>query len=354
MPDDIRTTTEIVTLARKQLKTRVWEYVVGGSETETTIWRNREALASLAFRARVLRNVSTIDTSATLLGTALRIPFILAPVGGLEQVAPNGAATAGIGASAFGTLQVVSSVSSPTLEETASASSGDKWFQLYIRGDFGWIGEWVARIKAAGYKALVITVDSAHYSNRERQVIRRWLPAGRANNLDGTAYQMSVDWDLVDRIRDLAGMPIVLKGIQTHEDATIALEHGASVVWVSNHGGRQLDHCVGSIDVVPEVVEAVAGRVPVVVDGGFMRGTDALKAIALGATAVACGRLYALALAAAAETGVQRMLEILEYEITTSMGLLGVTSLAELNPSFVRSVTAPPRTRAFPLAGDLL
>jgi isopentenyl diphosphate isomerase/L-lactate dehydrogenase-like FMN-dependent dehydrogenase len=349
---DILTTT--VSRAKKTLKRRVWEYIVGGAETETTIWRNREALASLAFRARVLRNVATIDTSTTLLGTRLRIPFLLAPVGGLEQVAPQGAASAAIGAAAFGTLQVVSSVTQPALEETALAAPGDKWFQLYIRGDFAWIAEWVGRAKAAGYKALVITADSAYYGNRERQVLRRWLPAGRANNLGGTEYQRAVDWDLIDRIREMAGLPLVIKGIQTGEDAQIAIEHGAAVVWVSNHGGRQMDHCVGTADVLPEVVATVNGRVPIVVDGGFMRGSDALKAIALGATAVATGRLYALALAAGADAGVVRMLEILESELVTGMGLLGVTSLAQLDPVYVKHVSVPPRTRAFPLAGDLL
>jgi isopentenyl diphosphate isomerase/L-lactate dehydrogenase-like FMN-dependent dehydrogenase len=353
MDDEILTTTEIVTRAHKTLKRRVWEYITGGAETETSIWRNREALSSLAFRARIFRNVATVDTSATLLGTRVRIPFILAPVGGLEQVAPQGAATAAIAASAFGTLQVVSSVSQPALEVTAQAAAGDKWFQLYIRGDFDWIQEWVGRVKAAGFKALVITADSAYYGNRERQVLRRWLPAGRANNLSGTEYQRAVDWDLFDRIRDMAGLPLVVKGVQTAEDAEIAIEHGASVVWISNHGGRQLDHCVGTAEVLPEVVAAVNGRVPIVVDGGFMRGTDALKAIALGATAVATGRLYALALAAGADAGVVRMLEILESEIVTGMGLLGVTALAQLEPAYVRHVSVPPRTGAFPLGGDL-
>ena len=345
----ISTTTEIAEQARDMLPAPVWEYVAGGAESEASIWRNREAINSYAFRARVLRDVSTIDTSTTLLGTKLRIPFFLAPVGGLQQVSPGGAATAAIAAANFGTLQVVSSVSEPTLEETAAASNGDKWFQLYIRGDFDWIAEMIERIKKAGYKALVITVDSAYYGNRERQILRNWLPAGRKNNLTGNEHQKTTTWADIVRIRELWGGKMVLKGIQAAEDAVIALQHGIDVIWISNHGGRQLDHCRGTLDVLPEVVEVVKGKGPIVIDGGFLRGTDCIKAIALGATAVACGRLYAMALAVAADHGVERMLEILEFELTNSMGLLGVTSLGELNPSYVAKSTIPASVRAFPL-----
>lgn len=346
---EILTTTDIAEQARDMLTAPVWEYVAGGAESEASIWRNREAINSYAFRARILRDVSKIDTSTTLLGTKLRIPFFLAPVGGLQQVSPGGAATAGIAASAFGTLQVVSSVSEPTLEETAEASTGDKWFQLYIRGDFDWIAERLARVKSAGYKALVITVDSAYYGNRERQILRGWVPAGRRNNLAGNEYQRVTTWDDIDRIREIWGGKLILKGIQSSEDAEIALKHDIATIWISNHGGRQLDHCRGALDVLPEVVDVVKGKVPIVVDGGFLRGTDALKAVSLGATAVACGRLYAMALAVAAERGVERMLEILEFEITNSMGLLGVTALSQLNSSYVAKATVPASTRAFPL-----
>jgi glycolate oxidase len=346
---ELRTTTEIAEQARDLLSAPVWEYIAGGAESEATIWRNREAINSYVFISRILRDVSNIDPSTTLLGTKLRIPFFLAPVGGLQQVTPGGAATAGAAAASFGTLQVVSSVSEPALEATAGASTGDKWFQLYIRGDFDWIREWIGRIKKSGYTALVITVDSAYYGNRERQILRDWLPQGRKNNLTGNEYQKATTWEDIDRIREMWGGPLVLKGIQSAADAELALAHDISAIWISNHGGRQLDHCRGALAVLPEVVDVVKGRVPVVVDGGFLRGTDALKAVALGATAVACGRLYAMALAVAAEHGVQRMLEILEFEITNAMGLLGVTSLSELSPSYVAKATVPASTRAFPL-----
>ena len=345
---DFETTTEIIYTAQQKLDPTVWDYVTGGAETEMSIRRNREAIEALAFRARILRNVVEIDTSATLLGTRLRIPYILAPVGGLQSVTADGAASQVRGACAFGTLPVESSVSLPTLEESANASAGDKWFQLYIRGDFDWIREIVDRARNAGFRALVITADVAIYGNRERQKLQRFVPHGR-RNADGEDFQAALDWDLLDRIREIAGMPVIVKGIQAAEDAELALERGIDALWVSNHGGRQLDHSAGSLDVLPDVVASVRGRVPVIVDGGFMRGTDILKAIALGASAVATGRMHAWALGAGGEPALERMLEIVEYELRTAMGLLGVTSLGQLDASYVRRADPSVGRGAFPL-----
>jgi isopentenyl diphosphate isomerase/L-lactate dehydrogenase-like FMN-dependent dehydrogenase len=345
---DFETTTEIIHAAQQKLDPTVWDYVTGGAETETSIRRNREAIEALAFRARILRNVVQIDTATTLLGTALRIPYILAPVGGLQGLTADGAASQVRAACAFGTLPVVSSVSLPALEESAAAAAGDKWFQLYIRGDLEWIKAILERVRASGFRALVITVDTAIYGNRERQKLQRFVPQGR-RDAGGEDFQAALDWEMLDRIRAVAGMPIIVKGIQTAEDAELALEHGVAVVWVSNHGGRQLDHAVGTLDVLPEVVAAVRGRAPVIVDGGFMRGTDILKAIALGATAVATGRMHAWALGAGGEPALARMLEIVEYELRTAMGLLGVTSLAQIDASYIRRADASIGRGAFPL-----
>jgi isopentenyl diphosphate isomerase/L-lactate dehydrogenase-like FMN-dependent dehydrogenase len=350
---DFETTTEIIHAAQQKLERTVWDYITGGAETETSIRRNREAIEGLAFRARILRNVVDIDTSTTLLGTRLRIPYILAPVGGLQGIVADGAASQVRGACAFGTLPVVSSVSLPSLEESAAAATGDKWFQLYVRGDFDWIAEIVERARAHGFRALVITVDVAIYGNRERQKLQRFTPQGRRNTA-GEDFQAALDWDLLDRIAAIAGIPLIVKGIQTAEDAQLALEHGVAALWVSNHGGRQLDHAVGSLDVLPEVVAAVRGRVPVIVDGGFMRGTDVLKAIALGANAVATGRMHAWALGAGGEPALARMLEIVEFELRTAMGLLGVTSLGQLDASYVRRADASIGRGAFPLLDVLV
>lgn len=341
------TTTEIVHAAQQNMAPEVWDYVTGGTETETSVRRNREAIESWAFRARVLRNVTEIDASTTLLGTPLRIPYILGPVGGLQGITPDGAAAQVRGACTFGTLPVVSSVSQPSLEESAAASAGGKWFQLYVRGDLNWVRGIVERVRAAGYRALVLTVDVAIYSNRERQKLHRFVPQGR-RDASGENFQAALDWDTLDRIREFAAMPVIVKGIQAAEDAELALAHGVDVIWVSNHGGRQLDHAVGSLDVLPEVVQTVRGRVPVIVDGGFQRGTDIVKAIALGADAVACGKMHAWALGAGGDAALLRMLELMEYELRTSMGLLGVCSLSQLNGSYLRRADASIVRGAFP------
>jgi glycolate oxidase len=350
---DYETTTEIIYAAEQKLDATVWDYITGGAETETSIRRNREAIESLAFRARILRNVTAIDATTSLLGTRLRLPYMLAPVGGLQGVTEGGAAAQVQGACEFGTLPVVSSVSQPSLEESAAAAPGDKWFQLYVRGDLDWIEAIVGRARNAGFCALVITVDTAIYSNRERQKLNRFVPMGR-RDIGGEDFQAALDWDTLDRIREFAGMPVIVKGIQTAEDAELAVEHGVAAVWVSNHGGRQLDHAIGSLDVLPEVVAVVHGRVPVIVDGGFMRGTDILKAIAMGASVVAAGRMHAWALGAGGVPALVRMLELVENEVLTSMGLLGVTSLAQLNPSYVRRADASIGRGAFPLLERLV
>lgn len=346
---DVETTTELVRAARARLAPPVWEYVTGGSETETTMRRNREAIVAHALRPRVLRNVGTVDPATTLLGTPLRIPYIFAPVGGLQQIVAGGAAAAVRAAEAFGSLAVVSSASEPALEETAAASRGGGWFQLYVRGDDAWLRDIIARVRKARFRVLVVTVDLAYYGNRERQLLRRWLPASR-REATGDAFLAQLDWATLERIREYAGLPIVLKGVQTAEDAALALERGVDGIWVSNHGGRQLDHACGTLDILAEIVAAQGTTVPLIVDGGFMRGTDILKAIALGATAVASGRLSACALAAGGEAGAIRMLELVEHELRTAMGLLGVTALSQLDRSYVRRVGAPPGDlAAFPL-----
>ena len=189
-------------------------------------------------------------------------------------------------------------------------------------------------IKEAGYIGLCITVDTAHYSRRERPMLTRWLTPTRRAPRD-PSHAASVTWDTVDRIKELAGLPFMLKGIATAEDAKLAIEHGVDVVWVSNHGGRQLDHGQGTLEMLPEIVEAVDGKATIVLDGGIQRGTDILKAIALGADAVAIGKLQGWGIAAAGAEGVVRVLELLEDEIIVAMALMGVTSVDQLNPDFV-------------------
>ncbi len=325
---------EVVQEARRRLSQGPWDYLVGASESETTMRRNRLAFDRVAFRPRVLVDVSSVDLSTTFLGHSLRIPVILAPVGSLQAFIPGGGADATKGAGEFGTVHVVSSVTEPSLEEISATSGSPKIFQLYIHGDWEWTKEMIDRAKAAGYKGLCITVDTAAYSIRERPLISRWTPITQRSPLD-PVWQASVTWESIDRIKEYAGLPFMLKGIATAEDAVLALEHGVDAVWVSNHGGRQLDHGMGTMDMLPEIVNVVGGKTEIIIDGGVQRGSDVVKAVALGANAVAIGKLQAWGLAANGAEGVVRVLEILEHEIRVAMGLIGVTSIDQLTPSFV-------------------
>jgi len=343
---------EFVKAARLKLSANIWDYLVGGTETETTLRRNRMALDSIAFRPRVLRDVSKVDPSGQIFGRKIRLPVALAPVGSLESFEPGGAATAGKGASAFGVPIIVSSVTHPGLEAAAAATSGPKIFQLYVRGDDSFVDDHVRRAVDAGYDAFCLTVDTAIYSRRERDIAKRFVKPWRAR-ATGMDWQASLNWGHVRRFKDKhPSVKLILKGIATAEDAEIACEHGVEGVYVSNHGGRQLDHGRGAIEVLPEVVKAVAGRATVFIDGGFCRGSDVVKAIALGADVVAMGRMYCYALAAAGEEGVQRMLEILEAEMIEVLGLLGVDRLSALDASYLhpaQPTNLPHVLSAFPL-----
>jgi isopentenyl diphosphate isomerase/L-lactate dehydrogenase-like FMN-dependent dehydrogenase len=342
---------EFIKAARTNLNRNVWDYLIGGSETETTVARNRMALDAIAFRPRVLCDVTEIDWSGTLFGEKLRIPVLLAPVGSLESFEPGGGATVAKAASEFGNGMILSSVSHPGLEATAEASGdGFKVFQLYVRGDAHWVDDHFRRAIDAGYNAFCVTVDTDHYSRRDRDIAKRHQRR-RVRVDDSRVYQARQNWRDVERYKAKFDIPLILKGIATVEDAKRAVELGVDCVYVSNHGGRQLDHGLGSIDVLPEIVAAVGGRARIIVDGGISRGTDVVKAMILGADAVSVGRLYVYGLAAAGAPGIVRLLEILENEITICLALLGVTSFAALDKSYLcpaRPVVTPHVHSAFP------
>ncbi len=343
---------EIVLAARNNLSHQVWDYLVGGSETETTLKRNRAALDSLALRQRVLRDVSSVDCTGELLGRRLRLPLILAPIGSLESFSAGGGAAASRAAAEFGVCHMQSSVSQPSLEEVASAADNMKVFQLYVRSDDAWVDDMVGRAVAAGYDAFAITVDVMHYSRRERDIAKRFEKTWNLRSLDMLRYQSSFDWDRLARFKSKHDIPLFIKGIADVDDALRCLELGVEGIYVSNHGGRQLDHGSGSVDVLPDIVDAVDGRAAVIVDGGIYRGTDVVKAVALGADAVGVGRLLGFGMAAAGPAGVVRMLELLEQEVQTCLGLMGLTGLSELNRNMVRPaspVARPGLLSAFPL-----
>lgn len=331
---------EIVAAARRNLAPGPWSYLIGGTETETTVRRNRQALDTIAFRPRVLRDMRRVDASGKLLGARTRLPVMIAPVGGVESFVEGGAAAVARASGAFGVPQMLSSVCQPGLEATAAAADNLRLFQLYVRGDAAWVDDHVRRAKDHGYRAFCLTVDSAMYSRRERDLAERFVKPWRAGVAQGMQYQSALNWDDVKRYKDRHDLPLILKGIATAEDAEIAVRHGVEVVYVSNHGGRQLDHGLGSAAVLPEVVQAVAGRAQVWVDGGFMRGTDVVKGIAHGASCVGLGRLACLGLAADGVAGLVRALEILEEEVRICLGLLGAASFAELTPAHLAAAPA--------------
>jgi glycolate oxidase len=205
-----------------------------------------------------------------------------------------------------------------------------------VRGDAAWVDDHVARAIDSKYSVFCLTVDTAHYSRRERDIAKRHITGGR-RRASGREYQAALDWKTVDRIKSKYKIPLAIKGVATAEDAKLCIEHGVDFVYVSNHGGRQLDHGRGSADVLPEVVEAVAGRAKVIVDGGFYRGSDVVKAIAMGASLVGLGRMQCYGLAAGGQPGIVRMLELMEDEIIRTMGLLGAVSFGKLDPTMLHS-----------------
>jgi isopentenyl diphosphate isomerase/L-lactate dehydrogenase-like FMN-dependent dehydrogenase len=354
LAERFQTLHEIVKAARHNLAPGPWDYLMGGTETETTLRRNRQSLDSIAFRPRVLRDVRGVDPSSTLFGRRVRLPVMLAPIGSIESFTPGGGATAAVGSGEFGVPQMLSSACNPGLEATAAAVDNFRIFQLYVRGDDQFVDDYVKRAINHGYAAFCMTVDTAMYSRRERDLARRFVKPWR-QNVTGVDFQAALSWEQVKRFKDRHSLPLILKGIATAEDAIIAVEHGVDGVYVSNHGGRQLDHGAGSTEVLPEVVAAVAGRATVIVDGGYARGTDIVKAIALGANVVGLGRLACCGLAAAGAPGLVRTLELLEDEVRIALGLLGVTRLSALDTSYLRPatpVTVPHATSAFPLLGE--
>jgi isopentenyl diphosphate isomerase/L-lactate dehydrogenase-like FMN-dependent dehydrogenase len=351
-PSDLLNLHEIVAKARQNLNQNDWDYIVGGAESETTLRRNRMALDTIAFRPRVLRDVSKVDGAVTQFGRKLRLPVMFAPVGSLESFHAAGAESVVRGAHAFGVAHMLSSVCEPGLEDLAKiAPDATRLYQLYVRGDAAWVDDHVERAIAHGYTAFALTVDTAHYSRRERDIAKRFVTAGR-RRVQNREAQAALDWRTVDRIKSKFKIPLVIKGVATGEDAKLAVEHGVEWIYVSNHGGRQLDHGRGSLDALPEVVDAVAGRAKVLVDGSICRGSDIVKAIATGADLVGIGRMQCYALGCGGEAGIVRLLELLEDEVQRTLGLLGVNTFAELDRSYLHAAApanAPHVLSAFPL-----
>jgi isopentenyl diphosphate isomerase/L-lactate dehydrogenase-like FMN-dependent dehydrogenase len=340
MPERFMTLPEIKRAAKHALPPGPWGFGAGGAETETTLRRNHRALRQLAIRQRVLVDVRHIDLRTTFLGLDLPMPVAVAPMGGLVLFHPQGDVEMVRGAGPSGTLTVVSGVTGWPVEEVAKEASGPLLFQLYHFGPRSWVQELLGRVEASGYHAVCLTVDVQVYGRRERDLRQRFDPRSARMGTPNppppdTQYPARLTWEDVAWLQQTLSVPLGLKGILTKEDARLAVEAGVRIVWVSNHGGRQLDQTQATINALPEIVEAVDGRAEIVIDGGFARGTDIIKAVALGANVVAIGRTALWGLAADGAAGVDRTLQLLREEMHTALGLCGQTSIRGLTPELI-------------------
>ena len=376
-PPHVLNISDLRRLAKRRLPQVVFDYIDGGADAEVTLRDNSKAFEQLTFRPRGAVAIPSCDLRTTVLGHQLELPFILAPVGSSRMFYPNGEALAARAAGEAGTAYVLSTLSGTPMEQVRSATRGPAWYQVYLCGGREASMKMLHRTKAAGFTALVVTIDTGVPGLRERDLrngikellgrgvsglpyLRQFvtkpawvagmisdgglmefpnvlLPTGPMPYADvgKTLEESVVCWDDLKWIRELWDGKIMVKGVHTAEDARRVADEGIDALVVSNHGGRQLDGVPGSIRSLPEVVAAVGGRVEVLVDGGIRSGSDVVKALALGARAVLVGRAYAYGLAAAGEPGVKRAIEILRSGIVRTMKLLGVSSVHDVDPSYV-------------------
>lgn len=335
---------ELEALAQRRMGPAAYAYAAGGSDDEYTLQANREAFRELQIRCRRLVDVSKIETRTTVLGQPLAYPILLAPVGFQAMFHPDGECETARGAASARASMIVSSVSSFPVAEVAKARGQSVWFQLYPTTDRGITRAVLERAEAAGCRVVALTVDTPVVGNRERHgdYLAAMLAGGaRMGNFEGLRTDQaildpSLAWDMIDWLRENCSMQVVIKGIVTREDARRCKERNVDAVIVSNHGGRQEESGRGTIECLPEVVEEVEDRFPVLIDGGVRRGTDVFKALALGAAAVGVGRPYVWGLAAMGADGVQLALEILQAELVRTMQLAGTPSLVAIDVDAVQ------------------
>jgi L-lactate dehydrogenase (cytochrome) len=371
--DDLRA------IAQRRLPRGVFDYIDGAAEDERTLAANSAAFAAVTFRPRVLRDVGEVDPSTTLLGRPLPLPLVLAPTGFTRIADPDGELAVARAAARAGLPYTLSTLSTRSIEEVAEASGGPKWFQVYVWRDRGLVKEMIGRAASAGYEALVLTVDTAVLGRRERDVRRGFsLPPkiGLGTLADGavhpgwtwrflrsepirfanvqesagvsdgttavtlsdyvnTQFDPGLSWRDVEWMRSQWHGPLVIKGIQTVADARLAAEAGVEAIALSNHGGRQLDSAPAPLDLVAPVADAVGDRLEIICDGGVRRGSDIVKAVALGGRACMAGRAYLYGLGAAGERGVDHVLGLLDADVRRTMALVGASSIAELGRDLV-------------------
>lgn len=338
------------TLARKVMSPATFAYVAGGAADEITLRRNIERYGEILLNARVLADLQDLDLSVSLLGRRLPSPVLFAPTASNRAVHPAGEIAVAEAAGLTGTTYVLSTSSNTSVEEVARAATHPFWFQLYVSPDVAAAKDLIRRAEAAGCEALCITVDSPVPGIRDRQARAGFdargggltyphldAPSRSSSSTGERASPRYLDWRDVEELIAHARVPVFLKGITHAEDATIALKAGAAGIIVSNHGGRNLDTLPATIELLPEIAAAVAGRAPVLVDGGIRRGTDVAKALALGANAVLIGRPYLYGLAVGGGQGVVRVQKILLEELRQTLALLGKPSVTALDRSIIRS-----------------
>jgi len=345
---------EYVEAAAAKVDPRTWCYFEGGAGDEVTLRANTAAYGRWELRPRVLVDVGEVSAATTVLGTSVSMPLCVAPVAMQRLLDPDGEVATARAAAAAGTLMCVSTITTSSHAEIAAAGAAPRWLQLYVLADRQRTLDHIAEAREAGYSALALTVDTPYLGRRERDLrlgflIPAEIPLPYVRGTDPAIAETmamhfrmspSVTWRDLEWIAGESGLPVVLKGILTREDALLAVEHGAAAVWVSNHGGRQLDGVSSTLDALPEVVEAVAGRCEVYVDGGIRRGTDVLKALALGARAAFAGRAIVSGLAVGGEAGVSHVLSLLREEIELGLALLGCTRPEEVGRAHVQPAVA--------------
>jgi 4-hydroxymandelate oxidase len=344
--------------ARAVLPQGIYDYIAGGSEDEATLRGNREAFARYRFRFKILASADRPDLSHEVLGQSFTMPVHLAPTAIQRMAHPDGEAAAYRAASQAGIAYCLSTLSSLSIEDLAAAATGARWFQLYMHSERAVSTAFVERAVDAGYSAILLTVDLTRTGRRERDIRNGFsLPDGlsyanlesrrrgaTADGADPFAQNVNANthaalgWEDLEWLVAKTALPVLVKGVVRADDARRAVDAGARGLIVSNHGGRQLDYAIASLDALPEVIAAVRGEVPVLLDGGVRRGTDVLKALCLGASGVLIGRPYLYALAVGGVDGVRGMLEMLREEITLSMSLLGARGLSDLNQDLLTRI----------------
>jgi isopentenyl diphosphate isomerase/L-lactate dehydrogenase-like FMN-dependent dehydrogenase len=342
-------------LARAKLDRLAYDYLAGGSEDEVALRDNREAFNRIILRPKALVDVHRIDLSVELFGKKLEYPILLDPAGGKNCMHPNGELVVAQAAANARALHITNG----GIQSLTSKGQGPVWWQVTTGAQFRTaqtMRQFVRQMEDAGCSGICFTVDIMHVSHRDRNIRnkfdRSWGETGIPRDSEGrlpkpknperagvypSRPNPTPTWETVQQLRSLTKLPIVLKGILTAEDAERCVQNGVSGIIVSNHGARQLDHVGATIDALPEVVDAVKGRIPVLIDGGFRRGTDILKALALGARAVCIARPYLYGLAAFGQRGVERVIELLRTELALDMGLAGVPNIAAIDRSLVRN-----------------